>query len=286
MDNEMIRVENVTVRFNLGLQKERGLREYIASVLHHNLLFQEFFALKHISLSVHPGEAWGIVGRNGSGKSTLLKVITGILKPYEGSVTVNGHIAPLLEMGAGFDGELTGRENIMMNGLLLGMSKAEILEHFDEIVSFSELEHFLDVPIKNYSSGMKSRLGFAIATCIKPDILIADEVLSAGDQAFRKKCEVRIAELLSGGTTLLYVSHSAASVKKLCNKILWLDHGEVKMCGDAEEIMDAYEATLAKTAPKKPAAKPAPMAAEKPEAKAVKADKAEAEKPKAEKWEK
>ena len=240
--NEIICVEDVSVRFNLAIQKERRLKEYIMTILRRELLFQEFFALKHVNLSVQAGESWGFVGRNGSGKSTLLKVITGILKPYTGKVTVRGHIAPLLELGAGFDMELTGRENIMMNGLILGMTKAEVLSKFDEIVDFSELEQFLDVPIKNYSSGMKSRLGFAIATCVKPEILIADEVLSTGDQVFQQKCERRMRELLSDGTTLLFVSHSAWDIRNLCNKVMWLDSGEVKMCGETDEVMSAYEA--------------------------------------------
>ena len=243
MSKKIIRVENASVRFNLALRKDQGVKGYISSIVHHELLFQEFFALKNISLSIHAGESWAIVGRNGSGKSTLLKLITGILKPYEGTVAVSGTIAPLLEMGAGFDGELTGRENIMMNGLILGMTKAQVQESFDDIVAFSELEKFLDVPLKNYSSGMRSRLGFAIATCMKPDILIADEVLSAGDQVFRRKCEERMTELLSDSTTLLYVSHSSPTVRKMCNKVLWLDNGEEKMCGDVKEVMDAYDAS-------------------------------------------
>ena len=243
MSKEIIRVENASVRFNLAMQKNRSMKAYLSSLFNRDLLFQEFFALKNVDLSVNAGESWGFVGKNGSGKSTLLKLITGILKPYEGSVTVHGRVAPLLELGAGFDSELTGRENILMNGLILGMSKADILEHFDEIVAFSELEKFLDVPIKNYSSGMKSRLGFAIATCMKPDILIADEVLATGDRNFQLKCEKRMQELLSGGTTLLFVSHSATQIRKMCNKVMWIDQGTVKMVGDTAEVMNAYEKT-------------------------------------------
>ncbi|MBQ9299664.1 MAG: ABC transporter ATP-binding protein [Clostridia bacterium] len=241
MSREIIRVEDASVRFNLAMQKNVGIKEYVSKALHRELFFQEFFALRHIDLSVMAGESWGFVGRNGSGKSTLLKLITGILKPYEGSVTVNGHVSPLLELGAGFDPELTGRENIMMNGLILGMTKAQIQEHFDDIVAFAELEKFLDVPIKNYSSGMKSRLGFSIATCMKPEILIADEVLSTGDRIFQQKCEKRMQELLADGTTLLFVSHSAASVRKLCKKVMWLDSGSIKMCGNTDEVMRQYE---------------------------------------------
>ena len=241
MSDVVIRVEHASVRFNLAKQQQTGLKDYVKRLLHKELLFQEFFALREIDLTVCKGESWGFVGRNVSGKSTLLKLITGILRPYEGAVHVNGRIAPLLELGAGFDMELTGRENIIMNGLILGMSKPAIKEHFDEIVAFSELEKFLDVPLKNYSSGMKSRLGFAIATCIKPDILIADEVLATGDRQFQAKCERRMEELMAEGTTLLYVSHSPGAIRKMCNKVMWLDSGRVKMVGDMEQVMDVYE---------------------------------------------
>lgn len=240
MSREIIRVKNASVRFNLAMQKNRSMKDYLSALVHRELLFQEFYALKDINLTIQAGESWGFVGKNGSGKSTLLKLITGILRPYEGSVSVRGRVAPLLELGAGFDPELTGRENIIMNGLLLGMSKADISAHFDEIVAFSELEKFLDVPIKNYSSGMKSRLGFSVATCIKPDILIADEVLAAGDKNFQLKCEQRMQDLLADGTTLLFVSHSVAQVKKMCGKALWLDQGTVKMTGATDEVMAAY----------------------------------------------
>lgn len=242
MSEPIIRVDHASVRFNLAMQKQAGLKEYLSSMMRHELWFQEFFALKDIDLTVMPGESWGFVGRNGSGKSTLLKLITGILKPWEGTVHVGGHIAPLLELGAGFDMELTGRENIIMNGLILGMTKTTIKEHFDEIVTFSELGQFLDVPLKNYSSGMKSRLGFAIATCVKPDILIADEVLSTGDRVFQAKCEARMQELLKDGTTLLFVSHSPGAIRKMCGKALWLDSGRVKMIGEMTDVMNAYEA--------------------------------------------
>jgi len=183
----------------------------------------------------------GFVGKKGSGKSTLLKLITGIIRPYQGNVTVNGTIAPLLELGAGFDPELTGRENIIMNGLILGMSEKEIRARFDEIVDFAEIEAFLDVPIKNYSSGMKSRLGFAVATSARADILIADEVLATGDKAFQTKCEKRMQTLLDGGTTLLFVSHSNAAVQRLCQKTLWLDDGVARMAGITEDVLHAYD---------------------------------------------
>lgn len=242
MSQPIIEVRNASVRFNLARQKQEGLKSYITKLLRHELLFQEFFALQDVNLTVNPGESWGFIGRNGSGKSTLLKVITGILKPYTGSVTVRGSIAPLLELGAGFDGDLTGRENIIMNGLILGMTKQEINERFDEIVSFAEIEKFLDVPLKNYSSGMKARLGFSVATTSKADILIADEVLATGDRQFQAKCEQRMQTMLNdGSTTLLYVSHAPNAVRKLCTHAMWLDGGHVKMAGPAAEVCDAYE---------------------------------------------
>lgn len=241
----IVRVDHVSVRYNLA-KPNLGMKDYVNSLVRHELLFQEFMALQDISLEVRRGESWGIIGRNGSGKSTLLKLITGILRPYKGSVAVTGSVAPLLELGAGFDMELTGRENIMMNGLILGMTKAQVEERFEDIVEFSELREFLDVPVKNYSSGMKSRLGFAVATSAKADILIADEVLATGDQAFQKKCEARMNNLLSGGTTLLFVSHSIAAVRRMCQKVLWLDAGHERASGDAETILEKYNEVMNK----------------------------------------
>lgn len=241
MAKTIVELNNASVRYNLAMQKRHGLKDYLQAIVRKELLFQEFIALKDITLSVQQGESWGFVGKNGSGKSTLLKLITGILRPYQGTVSVSGTIAPLLELGAGFDAELTGRENIMMNGLILGMSEADIRANFDEIVAFAEVEKFLDVPLKNYSSGMKSRLGFAIATSARADILIADEVLATGDKAFQTKCEQRMQQLLDGGTTLLFVSHSAAAVKRVCNKALWLNEGVMKMAGNADEVLEAYD---------------------------------------------
>lgn len=240
MNDTVIKVENASVRFNLNVQKQQGLREYLLRIVQKEKRFQEFYALRDVNLTVRRGESWGFVGKNGSGKSTLLKLITGILRPYMGTVAVNGDIAPLLELGAGFDPELTGRENIYMNGLILGMTRQALDECFDDIVDFAELRDFLDVPLKNYSSGMKSRLGFAVATCSKPEILIADEVLSTGDRAFQTKCEKRMQEMLSDGTTLLFVSHSAELVAKMCNRVMWLDNGSVRMSGEAREVLKAY----------------------------------------------
>ena len=210
--NIVIDVSDVTVRFNRASQQVNNLKEYVIKMVKKELMFQEFLALQNVSLQVRKGEAWGIVGTNGSGKSTLLKLICGILKPYKGSVSLSGTIAPLIELGAGFDGELTARENVLLNGTLLGYSESFMKEQFEEIIDFAELWDFLDMPIKNYSSGMAARLGFAVATMVQPDILICDEVLSVGDYKFQEKCEKRMKHMLETGTTLLYVSHSITSV--------------------------------------------------------------------------
>ena len=240
MNDIAIDVKDVTIRFNLASEKIDNLKEYFVKLLRRELMFKEFFALKDVSFEVKKGEAWGIIGTNGSGKSTLLKLICGILKPYKGTVTINGTIAPLIELGAGFDGDLTARENIFLNGAVLGYDKKFMEQHFDEIVDFAELWDFLDMPIKNYSSGMAARLGFAIATIVRPDILICDEVLSVGDYAFQKKCERRMAEMRESGTTLLYVSHSIESVKEICDHALWIDKGIVKKYGDVDTVAEAY----------------------------------------------
>lgn len=236
----VIDVKDATVRFNMASQQVNNLKEYVIKLLKHELMFQEFLALQDVNLQVRAGESWGIVGTNGSGKSTLLKLICGILKPYKGSVFVDGKIAPLIELGAGFDGELTARENIFLNGTLLGYSEDFMKEHFDEIVDFAELWDFLEMPIKNYSSGMSARLGFAVATMVQPDILICDEVLSVGDYKFQEKCQERMQKMLDNGTTLLYVSHSIESVRKLCKNALWLNKGHVVKAGAAGDVCDEY----------------------------------------------
>lgn len=241
MSDIIITLKDASVRFNLAMQRQMSLKDQLARLVQRDRWFQEFFALRHINLEIRQGESWGFVGRNGSGKSTLLKLVTGILSPYEGEVAVSGTVAPLLELGAGFDPELTGRENVLMNGLILGMTEQQVKDHFDDIVAFSELDKFLDVPVKNYSSGMRARLGFAVATAARADILIADEVLSTGDKKFQAKCENRMQDLLDGGTTLLFVSHSAETVLRMCDKAMWLDHGEARMVGSAEDVMNAYE---------------------------------------------
>ena len=243
-DNYAIKVEHATVRFNMASERIDNLKEYFVKLVKRELMFKEFLALKDVSLTIRPGESWGIIGTNGSGKSTLLKLICGILKPYKGTVSRNGSMAPLIELGAGFDGDLTARENIFLNGAVLGYDKYFMQEHFDEIVEFAELDQFLDMPIKNFSSGMAARLGFAIATIVKPDILICDEVLAVGDVAFQQKCERRMAEMRSGGTTLIYVSHNMESVKNICRQALWLDKGVARMSGDSQEIVDTYTREL------------------------------------------
>lgn len=241
MSDYAVEVKDLKIRFNLASEKVDNLKEYAIKILKKELMFQEFLALQDVNLKIRKGEAWGLVGTNGSGKSTLLKTISGILKPYEGSVTVEGSIAPLIELGAGFDGDLTARENIFLNGMVLGHSRAFMEEHFDEIVEFANIKKFLDSPIKNFSSGMKARLGFAVATVVNPDILVVDEVLEVGDMRFRKRCNERMQQMLSGGTTLLYVSHNIQSVKNLCDHAVWLDGGKVRMIGQAEEVCDCYK---------------------------------------------
>lgn len=241
MSDYVIDVDQVSVQFNLASEKVDNLKEYAIKLMKHELMFQEFFALKDVSLKVKKGESWGLIGTNGSGKSTLLKTISGILKPYKGTVTTKGSIAPLIELGAGFDGNLTGRENIYLNGMVLGHSRKFMDEHFDEIVQFANLKKFLDSPIKNFSSGMKARLGFAVATVVNPDILIVDEVLEVGDYNFRRRCQERMQQMLSGGTTLLFVSHNIQTVRNMCKNAIWLDKGIVRMAGPSELVCDAYK---------------------------------------------
>lgn len=236
----IIDVNHVTVRFNLATQKIDNLKEYFVKLVKRQLMFQEFLALKDVSFQVRQGESWGLIGTNGSGKSTMLKAISGILKPYKGSITVDGTVAPLIELGAGFDPNMTARENIFLNGCILGHTEKFMAEHFDEIVDFAEIGQFLDSPIKNYSSGMRARLGFAIATMVKPDILIVDEVLAVGDYKFRQKCEKRMQEMLKGGTTLLFVSHNIEEVRRLCTHAIWIDKGVARMQGEVKEVCDAY----------------------------------------------
>lgn len=236
----VIEVEKVSMKFNLSKERIDNLKEYIIKLLKHQLLYEEFTALKDVSFWVDPGEVFGIVGLNGSGKSTLLKLISGILKPTSGNVEVRGRISPLIELGAGFDFEMTARENIYMNGSVLGYPREMMRERFDEIVEFAELKDFIDVPLKNFSSGMVARLGFSIATITRPEILIIDEILAVGDFLFQEKCEKRIQEMMSGGTTVLIVSHSIEQIERLCGRVLWLEHGKVRQIGETREVCEAY----------------------------------------------
>jgi len=237
----MIEVNNVSMRFRMASDRINSIKEYIVQLLRGKVQYKQFEALKNVSFSVEKGEVVGIIGHNGAGKSTLLKVISGILKPSEGSVTVRGNIAPMLELGSGFDYDMTGRENIYLNGAILGYSEAFLNSKYEEIVEFSEIRReFIETPLRNYSSGMIARLAFSIATVIKPEILIVDEVLSVGDENFRKKSYARMMELMHGGTTVLFVSHSLPQIREMCNHVVWLEHGHVKMFGDTQTVCDAY----------------------------------------------
>lgn len=240
-DKVMVKVEHVSMKFNLSSEKFDSFKEYVIKSLKNQVSFEEFWALRDVSFEVMKGDALGLIGLNGSGKSTMLKTIAGVLKPTEGSVHVYGSVAPLIELGAGFDMDLTARENVFLNGALLGHSRKEMESFYDDIVNFSELENFMNVPVKNFSSGMVSRLAFSIATIGVPDILIVDEVLSVGDFRFQEKCERRIQAMADQGTTILFVSHSIAQVKKICDKIAWLEGGQLKRFGSAGEICKEYE---------------------------------------------
>lgn len=239
--NIVIDVRNVSMKFNLASEKFDSFKEYVIKSIKKQVHFDEFWALQDVSFQVEKGESLGLIGLNGSGKSTMLKTIAGVLKPTKGNVEIKGSIAPLIELGAGFDMDLTAHENVFLNGALLGYGRAEMEDYMQNIIDFSELKDFMDVPVKNFSSGMVSRLGFAIATIGTPDILIVDEVLSVGDFQFQKKCEERINHMKQVGTTILFVSHSIEQVKKVCTKVVWLEKGHLKMCGEAKEICDIYK---------------------------------------------
>lgn len=242
MDNNFaVKLENVSMHFNLSSEKIDSLKEYFLKAIKRQLFFKDFTAVSNLSLEIKKGEVFGIVGTNGSGKSTLLKIVSGILTPTTGTVEINGKIAPLIELGAGFDGDLTARENIFLNGAVLGFEKKFLAERFDDIVDFAELRDFLDMPIKNYSSGMVARIAFSIATVIKPDILIVDEILSVGDFLFQKKCEQRIRELMDGGTTVIIVSHTIEQIESMCDRVLWIEKSVPKMIGPTQEVCDAYK---------------------------------------------
>lgn len=240
MSETMIEVSNVTMRFRMNSDKMLSLKEFVTTALRGKLRYQEFTALQNVSFTVERGENLGLIGRNGAGKSTMLKIISGILKPTEGRVHCCGNVVPMLELGSGFDLNLTGRENIFLNGSILGYSEEFLNKKYNEIVDFSELGQFIEVPVRNYSSGMLARLGFSVATAVNPEILIVDEILSVGDAQFREKSKRRMLELMGGGTTVLFVSHSIEQIREMCKRVVWLEHGQVKMLGAADEVCNAY----------------------------------------------
>ena len=242
MSKLALKVDDVSIRFNLSKEKTDSLKEYVIKSIKREISFNEFWALKGISFELNKGDRLGILGLNGAGKSTLLKIVSGVYKPTTGTVEKHGKLAPLLELGAGFDPQYTGAENIYLYGSVLGMPRDFLEEKFDEIVEFAELRKFIDVPLKNYSSGMKARLGFSIATLVEPDILIRDEVLSVGDAKFRKKSEQRVMEMFDKGVTVLFVSHSLEQVQRLCNKSMILENGQIVAYGDTETVAKVYEA--------------------------------------------
>ena len=241
MKENIKEVKEVSMHFNLMVECIDSIKEYIIKLVKGNLLYNNFVALSHVSFTVKKGEIVGLVGLNGAGKSTLLKIIAGVLKPTSGEVTVKGSIAPLIEVGAGFDPELTARENVYLNGAILGHDRKFMDSKFDEIIDFAELQNFVDVPVKNFSSGMYARLGFAIATMVQPDILIVDEVLSVGDYKFQKKCEDRIQAMLDKGVTVVLVSHDISMIEKLCTKVVWLEHGHLRDIGPTAKVCKEYE---------------------------------------------
>lgn len=241
----MIKVNNVSMKFNLGIEKGFSLKQFFVDMFNpkkrKKKVNNDFWALTDVDFEVKKGEVVGFVGNNGAGKSTLLKVVAGVMKPTKGKVDIYGNICPMIELGAGFDPDLTARENIYLNGAVLGYSKKFLDEKFDEIVEFSELKAFLDVPIRNFSSGMVARLAFSIATVVDPEILIVDEILSVGDINFQQKSENKMRSMIGGGTTVLYVSHSLESIRKLCDKVVWLEKGKIQMVGNAKEVCEAYK---------------------------------------------
>lgn len=236
-----IQLEHVSMRFNMSKERVDSIKEYAIKAIKRELFFEEFWALKDVSFEVKKGEVLGLIGLNGAGKSTILKVVAGVLKPTKGMVRVEGSIAPLIELGAGFDPDMTAKENVFMNGAVLGYNTDFMAERYEEIMDFAELREFVDVPVKNFSSGMYARLGFSIATMVKPDILIVDEILGVGDFRFQEKCRGRIQELMDGGTTVLMVSHSNDMIREFCNRVVWMESGSVRMIGPTREICELYE---------------------------------------------
>ena len=240
MENIAISISNASMKFNMSKDKVTGMKEWVVKALKRQLFFEEFWALRDVSFTVEKGEVFGIMGLNGAGKSTLLKIIAGVYKPTEGSVVVNGDVSPLLELGTGFDPEVSARENIYMNGSMYGYSPKFMKEKYNEILDFAELWEFEDVALKNFSSGMTGRLGFAVATSVQPEILIIDEILGVGDYKFQEKCEERIKNMIAGGATVLLVTHNVASIKEMCSRAVLLERGRVVCVGDVEEVCAVY----------------------------------------------
>lgn len=243
METSIVELKDVSLKFDIDSNRATSLKEYCVRWFRRDLRHEEFWALQHISFSVKKGDVLGIIGHNGAGKSTMLKVVSGIMKPAEGTVSVKGMLVPMLELGSGFDMELSGRENIFLNGAILGYSKAFLNSRYQEIVEFSELGSFIEVPIRTYSSGMLARLAFSVACVVEPEILIVDEILSVGDADFQEKSRARMMELMTGGTTVFFVSHNLEQVREMCNKVLWMEHGRMVAYGDADEICGRYEQT-------------------------------------------
>ncbi|MDW2799678.1 ABC transporter ATP-binding protein [Clostridium boliviensis] len=237
----IIEVNNVSMKFRMVNDKVLSLKEYLIAVLQRRLVYKEFLALVNITFSIQKGEVVGIIGSNGAGKSTLLKIIAGVMKPTSGSVKINGNVVPMLELGSGFDPELSGRENVFLNGSILGYSEEFLKSKYQEILEFSELGEFINMPIRNYSSGMLMRLAFSIATVVQPEILIVDEILSVGDEGFQNKSRQRMMDLMSGGTTVLFVSHDIKQIQEMCDRVIWLDEHKVKMAGATREVCEKYK---------------------------------------------
>lgn len=251
MEDTMVSVQNVSMRFNLGIEKHFSIKQAFVELFDANKRKEkeekkkqsDFWALKDVSFDVKKGEVVGLIGNNGAGKSTMLKIVAGVYKPTEGQVLSYGNICPMIELGAGFDMELTARENVFLNGAVMGYGEEFLHSKYDEIVGFSELKDFMEVPVKNFSSGMSARLAFSVATIVEPEILIVDEILSVGDIAFQAKSEAKMLSMIGGGTTVLYVSHAIESIQKLCDRVVWLDHGNVVKIGDTNEICKEYVAS-------------------------------------------
>jgi ABC-2 type transport system ATP-binding protein len=240
LPDEVIRLENISVQYRVPHEQIGTFREYFIRLLQRRISYRKFWALDNVSFNVNKGEVFGLVGDNGAGKSTLLKVVARVLRPIKGRILVRGKVAPLLELGAGFHPELTGRENVFLNGALLGYSKQEMENIFPKIVEFSELKDFIDAPIRTYSSGMYARLGFSVATAYEPEVLIVDEILGVGDESFQKKCADRMAQFRDHGTSILLVSHSMTAIENLCQRVAWLNHGKIEIIGDPKTVIEAY----------------------------------------------